>query len=83
MATSSATSGGLSLRPLLDKVKLNGTNYLEWNRNPMIVFRIERKEHVLDQATPEVPATTATRAVKDAYYKHLNDATDVGCIMLG
>ena len=83
MATTSQNTGGLSLRSLLDKVKLNWTNYLDWDRNLRIVLRIERKEYVLDQATPEEPAAAATRVVKDTYNKYINDAIDMGCIMLG
>src|SRR4051812_7852693 len=82
MASSSANSS-LSLRPMLDKVKLNGTNYLDWDRNLRIVLKFERKEYVLDQEIPEEPANNAPRTVKDAYQKHLSDSIDVACIMLG
>ena len=38
--------------------------------------------NILDQATPEEPAFTATRFVKDTYQKYLSEAIDVACIML-
>src|SRR3954470_22669746 len=83
MASTSANSSSLSLKTMLDKVKLNGTNYLDWDRNLRIVLKFERKEYVLDQAIPEEPANNVTRAVKDAYQKHFSDSIDVACIMLG
>src|SRR3954468_13888686 len=82
MASSSSNSS-LSLKTMLDKVKLNGTNYLDWDRNLRIVLKYERKEYVLDQAIPEEPANNAARILKDAYQKHLSDSIDVACIMLG
>ena len=37
-----------SLRSVLEKDKLNGTNYADWIRNLRIVLRAEKKEDVLD-----------------------------------
>ena len=37
-----------SLRSVLEKDKLNGTNYADWIRNLRIVLRAEKKEEVLD-----------------------------------
>ena len=37
-----------SLRSVLEKDKLNGTNYVDWIRNLRIVLRAEKKEEVLD-----------------------------------
>ena len=81
MAKSSNTNN-LTLKSLVDKVKLNGTNYLDWDRSLRIVLRYERKEYVLDKAIPADPAPNASRVIKDAHEKHLNDSSDVGCIML-
>ena len=67
----------------MEKDKLNGVNYLDWNRNLRIVLKHERKEYVLDNAIPEEPAANAQKAVKDAFQRHSNDAIDAGCIMLG
>src|SRR3954466_2550479 len=52
MASTSANSSSLSLKTMLDNVKLNGTNYLDWDRNLRIVLKNERKEYVLNQAIP-------------------------------
>ncbi|XP_074559939.1 uncharacterized protein LOC141815992, partial [Curcuma longa] len=79
---SSNTSNSLSLRSVLDKDKLNGANFLDWYRNLRIVLKQERKLYVLEQSIPEPPAPTATRADKDAYKKHQDDALDVSCLML-
>ena len=37
-----------SLRSVLEKDKLNGTNYADWIRNLRIVLRAEKKEDVLE-----------------------------------
>ena len=79
----SNTTPTMSLRSILEKDKLNGTNFLDWYRNLRIVLRQERKEYILDQPIPEEPAANASRAQKDAYNKHLNDSVDVTCLMLG
>ena len=77
------THSNSSLRPLLDKDKLNGVNFLDWDRNLRIVLKHERKEYVLDNAIPEEPAASTPRATRDAFQKHLSDSIDVACIMLG
>ena len=79
----SNTTPTMSMRSILEKDKLNGTNFLDWYRNLRIVLRLERKEYILDQPIPEEPAASAPRAQKDAYNKHLNDSVDVTCLMLG
>ena len=83
MTNNSTNSSNLSLRPILEWVKLNGTNYLDWDINLIIVFKLERKEYVLDQAIPGEPAHSAIKAVKDAYQKHLNESFDMACVMFG
>ena len=80
---SNSTNNGLSLRTILDKIKLNGTNFLKWDRFLRIVLKFEHKEYVLDQAIPREPANNAIRVIKDAFQKHLSDAIDVACVMLG
>ena len=79
----SNTTSNLSLRSILEKDKLNGTNFLDWYINLRIVLKQERKEYILDQSVPDEPATNAPKAQKDAYSKHLNDSIDVTCLMLG
>ena len=58
----SNTASNLSLRSILEKDKLNGTNFLDWYRNLRIVLKQERKEHVLDQPVPNEPAASAPKA---------------------
>ena len=56
MATTQAH--GLSLRSILEKEKLTGTNFLDWERNLRIVLKHEKKEQVIDQPLPlgQMPA---------------------------
>ena len=79
----SNTISNLSLRSILEKDKLNGTNFLDWYRNLRIVLKQKRKEYILDQPVPDEPAANTLKAQKDAYSKHLNDSIDVTCLMLG
>ena len=72
----------LSLRSILEKEKLNGTNFLKWYRNLRIVLKQERKAYVLEQPIPNEPAATAPRAERDAHKRHSDDALDVACLML-
>ncbi|VFQ62648.1 unnamed protein product [Cuscuta campestris] len=72
----------LTLRSILDKDKLTGSNFLDWQRNLVIVLRLEKKEYVLEQAIPPVPAANASTAIKDTYEKHVDDDNQVACLML-
>ena len=72
----------LSLQLVLENNKLNGTNFLDWHCNLRIVLKHERKAYVLDAPVPAEPDASATRVVKAAYDKHVNDVIDVGCLML-
>ena len=76
------TNNTLSLRSVLEKDKLSGTNFLDWYRNLRIVLKHEKKLYVLEQPIPDQPAANAPRADKDAFKKHQDDALDVGCLML-
>ncbi|KAJ8748419.1 hypothetical protein K2173_003056 [Erythroxylum novogranatense] len=69
-------STNLSMRSILEKEKLNGTNFLDWYRNLRIVLKQERKLYVLEEPIPEEPPANAPKAQKDAYMKHINDSTD-------
>ena len=44
-----------SLRSVLEKDKLNETNYADWICNLRIVLRAEKKEDILDTPLPEEP----------------------------
>jgi hypothetical protein len=65
MASSITTS--FTLHSILEKDKLNGTNYADWICNLRIVLRADKKEDVLDTPLSEEPADDATVAVKNAY----------------
>ena len=79
----SNTISNLSLRSILEKDKLNGTNFFDWYRNLRIVLKQERKEYILNQPVPDEPVANSPRAQKDTHSKHLNDSIDVTCLMLG
>ena len=71
-----------SLRMILEKDKLNGTNYTDWIRNLRIVLRAEKKEEVLDTPLPEELDENATLAVRNAYKKAWDADLEVSCLML-
>ena len=76
------SASNLSLRSVLEKDKLTGTNFLDWYRNLRIVLKQERKLYVLEGAVPPPPETNAPKAERDAYKKHQDDALDISCLML-
>src|SRR6266540_5915428 len=80
MASSSSSS--FTLRSILEKEKLNETNFIDWIRNLRIVLKQERKDYVLENPIPPEPAANAPRAERDAYKKHSGDAVDATCLML-
>ena len=82
MANNNNNNSTMSLRSVLEKDKLTGTNFLDWFRNLRIVLKQERKLYVLDEPLPEEPADNAPRAENNAYEKHHNDFIDVACLML-
>lgn len=71
-----------ALRTILEKDKLNGTNFTNWYRNLRIVLKHEKKEHVLDDPLPEEPEEDATAAVKAAHRRTLDASTEISCLML-
>jgi hypothetical protein len=80
MAPSSAPT--FNLRSILEKEKLNGTNFMDRYRNLRIVLRQEKKEHIIEQPLPDEPSEDATNADKAAYKKLANESLDVSCLML-
>jgi hypothetical protein len=80
MAPSTTTS--FTLRSILEKDNLNGTNHTNWIRNLRIILRAEKKEDVLDTPLLEEPAENATVAIKNAYKKACNNNLEVSCLML-
>ncbi|XP_066373679.1 uncharacterized protein [Miscanthus floridulus] len=71
-----------TLRSILEKDKLNGTNYADWIRNLGIVLRAEKKEEILDTPLPEEPANNAPTVEKTAYKKACDADLEVSCLML-
>ncbi|KAJ9541935.1 hypothetical protein OSB04_028441 [Centaurea solstitialis] len=82
MANTVTNTNNLSLRSILEKDKLTGPNFLDWERNLMIVLRHERKWYVLEELLPEAPPANAPAATRNAHKKHSDDLLDVGCLML-
>ncbi|KAJ9553788.1 hypothetical protein OSB04_017833 [Centaurea solstitialis] len=82
MASTVTSTNNLSLRSILEKDKLTGSNFLDWERNLMIVLRHERKWYVLEEPLGETPPANAPAAARNAHKKHSDDLLDVACLML-
>lgn len=83
--TSNSNSNNLSqftLRSILDKEKLDETNFIEWFRFLRAVLRYEKNFYVLENPPPIAPARNAPIEVRAAYDKYQNDSLSVGCLML-
>ncbi|KAJ9553514.1 hypothetical protein OSB04_017559 [Centaurea solstitialis] len=82
MASTVTSTKNISLRSILEKDKLTGSNFLDWERNLMIVLRHERKWYVLEEPLGEAPPANAPAAARNAHKKHSDDLLDVACLML-
>ncbi|KAJ9544596.1 hypothetical protein OSB04_024303 [Centaurea solstitialis] len=82
MASTVTSTNNLSLRSILEKDKLTGPNFLDWERNLMIVLRHEKKWYVLEEPLGEAPPANAPAAARNAHKKHSDDLLDVACLML-
>ena len=71
-----------SLRSVLEKDKLNGTNFIDWSRNLRIVLKQEKKSYVLDAPLPNEPARNATSVQRETFETKKSDSNDVTCLML-
>ncbi|KAJ9539406.1 hypothetical protein OSB04_032139 [Centaurea solstitialis] len=60
MANTVTNTNNLSLRSILEKDKLTGSNFLDWERNLQIVLRHERKWYVLEEPLGEAPPANAS-----------------------
>ncbi|GKE68642.1 hypothetical protein Tco_1526714 [Tanacetum coccineum] len=76
MATTQTTNNN-SIRSILKKEKLNGSNFLDWYHNLRIILRNERKLHHLEEALPEAPHATATVVVHNAYTRRVVEQQEV------
>ena len=79
---SASNNSSFNLWYVLDKEKLNGTNFIDWYRNLRIVLRQEKKEYVLEHPYPNDLPDNATDADRTAYEKHIDDAVNMSCLML-
>ena len=82
MAPNVPQSSSFALRSILEKDKLNGTNFTNWYRNLRIVLKHDKKVHVLDTRLPDEPDENATLAVVNAYRKTRDESTEISCLML-
>ena len=70
-----------SLKSILEKDKLDNTNFMNWYRNLKIVLRAESKMSVLEQPIPDEPEQQAG-PVRRKWEKHVDDSLKVSCLML-
>src|SRR3954470_387604 len=71
-----------ALKSILEKDKLNGTNFTTWYRNQRIVLKHDKKENVLEEPLPKEPADNATAATKNAYQKIKDESNEISCLIL-
>ncbi|KAI5437377.1 hypothetical protein KIW84_023474 [Lathyrus oleraceus] len=83
LITMTANTSNNILRSIFDKEKLSGINFLDWHRNLRIVLKHDKKLYVLETPVPEEePPSSAPKAERDAYKKHVDDANETACLML-
>ncbi|KAD4585845.1 hypothetical protein E3N88_23446 [Mikania micrantha] len=73
-------NSSFALKSILEKDKLNNTNFLEWHRNLKIVLKFAKKHYVLEGPVPNEPECNTATARK-AWEKHNEDAIEVACLM--
>ena len=71
-----------ALRMILEKDKLNGTNFTNWYLNLIIVLRQEKKDRVLDNLIPDEPTDDESTTVCNAYRRARVELTEISCLML-
>ncbi|XP_022032409.1 uncharacterized protein LOC110933498 [Helianthus annuus] len=77
---SSENNSSFALKSILEKDKLNNTNFLEWHRNLRIVLKMAKRLYVLETPIPTAPENN-TVVAKKAFDKHKEDAMEVACLM--
>jgi hypothetical protein len=65
-----------------DKLKTNGSNFIDWQRNLRILLAPAKLTHVLEAAIGEPPAATASDDEKNVYSTKVDDSTIVQSGML-
>ena len=71
-----------ALKSILEKDKLNGTNYTTWYRNLRIVLKHDKKEHVLEDPLPEEAAENASATTKNVHQKLVDESNEISYLML-
>ena len=82
MAPTASNTSSFNLRSILEKDKLNGTNFIDWYRNLRIVLKQEKNEYVVEVPYPNELPENVTTPQRREYEKHTNDALDVSYLML-
>ena len=70
------------LKSILEKDKLDKTNFPEWFRNLRITLKSKGKLYVLETPIPSPPPSTASRIKQDTYQKCIDDSDEVAWIIL-
>ena len=71
-----------ALESILEKDKLNGTNFTTWYRNLRIFLKRDKKEHVLEDPLPEEHADNANATTKNAYQNLVDESMEISCLIL-
>ena len=71
-----------TIRLILERDKLNGSNYLDWSRNLRIVLKQEKRLYVLDAPLPPEPAGDASAVEWETYETYKGDSNEVTYLML-
>ena len=77
-----SSSSPFNLRSIHDKEKLNGRNFLDWQRNLRIVLMQEKEEYIIDTPIPDLPEGGGTVTERSAQRRHIDASTVVKCLML-
>ena len=81
MSTNNTTNSPFSLKSILEKDKLDNTNFVNWYRNLKIVLRAESKMYILEEPIPDEPEQQSG-PVRRNWEKHVDDSLKVTCLML-
>ena len=82
MTTTNQTLSNSTIRPVLEKEKLTGINFIDWYRNLRIVLRVENKLVHPEEALPEAPPATASAAGRSTYTCKFNEQQEIAALML-
>ena len=84
MAPSSSVPqlSSFALRSILEKDKLNGTNFTNWYYNLRIVLKHDKRDHVLDNSLSDEPNENASTAAMNAYRRTRDESIEISYLML-